>query len=117
MIKSRKGLAIPVEMCFNRSKMNGLLVSETNRIFSLGIGKPLLIGLLCGVCGVLLDLDHPIAYALNIGYPRFLHPVYFYISCGIIIGCISCVGGLLFKMVLKRCLNDRRGKISIERQS
>lgn len=36
-------------------------------------GVPLLVVLLCGLAGVLLDLDHPVAHWFGIRNGRFLH--------------------------------------------
>lgn len=88
-------------MCFNRSKAIEM-VRETFRNMVLVIDRPLFVGIFGGLCCVLLDIDHPIAYAFNIEYARFLHPVYFVIAGGIICGSIAFVGGLLLKEILRR---------------
>lgn len=78
------------------------LVRKAYRNMVLGIDRTLLVGIFGGVCCVLLDIDHPIAYAFSIEYARFLHPVYFVIAGGIICGSIAFVGGLFLKEVLRR---------------
>lgn len=63
---------------------------------------PLLIILLCGLAGILIDLDHPIAYyLLKNPNGRFLHGPVFVIGCTIFGACVSCMAGLYAWMVLK----------------
>jgi len=82
--------------------MNGRMVLQTVRATVLGIDRALLIGFFCGIVCVLVDIDHFIAYAFGIEYPRFLHPYYFALSIGIIIGCCAYIGGLLVNALLRR---------------
>jgi hypothetical protein len=62
------------------------------------------VGILCGCIGVLVDIDHPISFAL--GWPvtmsRFLHPYALAFGGVVFIACCSCIAGLLFKPVLRR---------------
>lgn len=81
--------------------MNGRMVSERIRLFVSRITSPLLVGICCGVICVLVDIDHFIALPLGWN-PRFLHPYYFALSCGIIVGCCTYVGGRILQKVLKR---------------
>lgn len=64
-------------------------------------GVPLWVILLCGLVGVLVDIDHLISYYL---IPRqrgrFLHTPLLIISCVALLGCSAYLGGLLIKMVL-----------------
>ena len=67
------------------------------------LGVPLWVILLCGVLGVLIDLDHPIAYyRLNKSHSRFLHTPILIISGCIFFISLSCIGGLLYKAVLSK---------------
>lgn len=82
--------------------MNGAMVLKTFKLFILGIDRSLLIGILCGCVCVLVDLDHPIAWAFGLENGRIFHPYYFLISCLVILGCGAYIGGLLFKAILRR---------------
>jgi len=53
-----------------------------------------LIGLLCGVIGVLVDLDHVIAYYIGRSN-RFLHTPLLIVSSIVICGALAYLGGLL----------------------
>ena len=81
--------------------MSGM-VRKGYRVLADLFGKPFYIGVICGGICVLVDIDHPIAVAIGIVDSRFAHPLYFFISCVIIIGCFAFVGGLLYKAVLGR---------------
>jgi len=63
-------------------------------------GVPLWVIMLCGVLGILVDLDHPIAYYLNLD-GRFLHTPLLIISGLIFLGCCAYITGLFLRMVLK----------------
>ena len=64
-------------------------------------GVPLLVILLCGLAGVLVDLDHPIAhYLLPKLHERFLHtPILIICGLGLLYLC-TYLGGLLLEVVL-----------------
>lgn len=64
-------------------------------------GVPLFVILLGGLVGILVDLDHPIAYyLLKNPNGRFLHGPMFIVGCVIFGGVISCCAGLYAWMVL-----------------
>ena len=66
-------------------------------------GIPLWVILLCGVAGILVDLDHPIAYYWLKGLNgRFLHTPLLIASCIVFLGCCAYIGGLLITLVLGR---------------
>jgi len=66
------------------------------------LGIPLWVILLCGVIGVLVDIDHIIAYYWVRSLDgRFLHTPLLIISCVVLCGCCTYIGGLLLRMVLK----------------
>ena len=51
---------------------------------------------LCGVVGVLIDLDHPLAYyCLHKSNLRFLHKPILIVSCLVLCGLGAYLGGLL----------------------
>lgn len=58
---------------------------------------------LCGVAGVLVDIDHPIAYyLLQEASRRFLHTPILIVSC-IVLCCLGTyLGGLFVKLVLRK---------------
>jgi len=65
-------------------------------------GVPLWVILLCGVLGVLVDIDHPVShYWLTSLGARFLHIPVLVIGCIILCVALACVAGLLVKVVLK----------------
>lgn len=65
-------------------------------------GVPLWVILLCGLVGVLVDIDHFIAhYWLTDLDARFLHTPLLIISCVILGGCCAYIAGLYSWMVLK----------------
>ena len=70
------------------------------------VPMPLRVGLLCGLVGVLVDLDHPISLILYKGHFRFLHP---YLGLAACIVCI-CIGTLVGRLYIKHLL-DKRKKI------
>jgi hypothetical protein len=78
------------------------MVSLRNRSLHNSFGIALFAGLYCGIIGVLVDFDHPVAFALGIKDGRFLHPYTLIIGCGIFLACIAYIGGLLFSAFLKR---------------
>jgi hypothetical protein len=63
---------------------------------------------ICGLAGVLVDLDHPYAILLNKTlYPsvvegRLFHPLLFLIACFIILSLGTCIGRLYLELVLRR---------------
>jgi len=64
-------------------------------------GVPLWVILLCGLAGVLVDIDHPIAYYLIPEWSgRFLHTPLLIGSSIVLCGCCAYIGGLLLRMVL-----------------
>ena len=64
-------------------------------------GVPLWVILLCGVVGILVDIDHLIAYYLVPKWSeRFLHTPLLIISCAVLCGCGAYLGGLLVRLVL-----------------
>ena len=81
--------------------MSGMVSKVNNYIINL-VGMPLYIGLICGGVCVLVDIDHPISVAVGIADGRFAHPLYFILSCVIIIGCCTFVGRLLYKAFLRK---------------
>lgn len=56
----------------------------------------------CGVAGVLVDLDHPLAWALGETPDRFLHTPLFVVVCFIVSYTLAYLGRLYGKLVLKR---------------
>ena len=58
---------------------------------------------LCGAAGVLVDIDHPIAYyLLQEESGRFLHTPILFVS-GIVLCCLGTyLGGLFVRLVLRR---------------
>jgi hypothetical protein len=67
------------------------------------VPKPLFIGLICGIVGVLPDIDHIVAYETGMDY-TFVRPWHTSILVGssIVLGtCYACLGGLLIKLVLR----------------
>ena len=65
-------------------------------------GVPLWVILLCGLAGVLVDLDHFIAhYWITTLDARFLHTPLLIVSCVVFCGCCACIAGLFIRMVLK----------------
>ena len=63
---------------------------------------PLWVIVLCGVIGILVDLDHPIAYYwLTKFNGQFLHTPLLIISCVVLCGCGAYIGGLLIRVVLR----------------
>ena len=70
-------------------------------------GVPFWVIGICGVAGVLVDIDHLISY-WNKGYfTQTGHIPLAIISCLVLCGVGACVGGLYLKLVLKR-LKKRR---------
>ena len=65
-------------------------------------GVPLWVILLGGVCGVFIDIDHPIAhYWPTCLDEHFLHKPLFVASCVVLCGCCTYIAGLLLGMVLR----------------
>ena len=48
----------------------------------------------CGIIGVLVDIDHVIAHKRGLDH-RFLHPYYLLVAGVIIFCCLTRIGGLL----------------------
>ncbi len=79
--------------------------------------RPLLAGMLCGLAGMVVDLDHlPTVLGLKLVPPlnflgleseRYLHSVVFAVGC---IG-IACAGGLLCAAFLAEWLETRRKRL------
>ena len=66
------------------------------------VGVPLWVILLCGLAGVLVDIDDFIAYYwLTTLDARFLHTPLLIVSCVVLCGCCAYIGGLFCWMVLK----------------
>ncbi len=62
---------------------------------------PLWVILLCGILGVLVDIDHPIAhYFIPEWSGRFLHTPLLIISCCMFIGISTYCAGLYIRLVL-----------------
>ncbi len=56
---------------------------------------------LCGMVGVLVDLDHLIAYYWLTGLGgRFLHTPLLIVSGAVLLGCCAYITGLLVRLVL-----------------
>jgi len=72
-----------------------------NIIHTQVFGVPLWVILLCGLVGILIDIDHPIAHYLIPEWSgRFLHTPLLIISCVVLCGCCAYFGGLFLRMVL-----------------
>jgi len=74
--------------------------------------SPLFIFSLCGVCGILPDLDHAMAVQLCLDPQRAARFIHFPIF--VVVGCIVCclcalLGRLCIKLVLRR--RDARSKL------
>ena len=64
-------------------------------------GVPLWVILLCGLAGILVDIDHPIAYYLIPEWSgRFLHKPLLIISGIVLCGFCAYCAGLYIRMVL-----------------
>lgn len=59
----------------------------------------LLVGVLCGIVGILVDIDHLISH-FNGRSGHFLHTPILIIAGIIICGALAYLGGLLIRMVL-----------------
>lgn len=68
-------------------------------------GNALLTFWCCGIVGVLVDIDHPIGYLLNLP-GRFLHTPFLIASSLVLCGCSAYLGGLLFGKIQ----NHKRAK-------
>lgn len=55
---------------------------------------------LCGLVGVLVDLDHLANKTLDYTRDRKLHKYYLIVSCVVLSCCVSYLGGLLLGKVL-----------------
>lgn len=65
-------------------------------------GVPLWVILLCGLAGLLVDIDHPISYYWLTDLSKtFLHTPLLLISCIVLCSCGTYLGGLLIRMVLR----------------
>jgi len=80
------------------------MVRIGNRDLHKSIGIALLVGISSGVISVLVDIDHLISFAL--GWPttmsRFLHTPALIVAICVIICCIACLGGLLYRSILRK---------------
>lgn len=67
-------------------------------------GVPLYVIGLCGLCGVLVDLDHVIQgiWFQDAGTGRILHTPILIGACLAILYCCACITRLYFKLVLRR---------------
>lgn len=74
------------------------------------LGVPLYIIGVCGLAGILVDIDHPLAYMLKIPDGRFLHIPFLAGAMCIILYCGARAGGLLIKMVLKKRSEGEQGR-------
>ena len=73
-----------------------------NVLHNQNIVSALLVFGICGLTGLLVDIDHPISYYLVPEWGgRFLHTPLLIASCVVLCYCIACIGGLLVRMVLK----------------
>ena len=79
------------------------------------IGVPLWVIFLCGFLGVLIDIDHPIAYyIIKSEHGRFLYPPVFLLGCGIFCFVFSRITGLYYKYLLRE-RNETKGDILLNR--
>ena len=63
----------------------------------------LLAFVICGIAGVLVDVDHVISYYFVPEWGgHFLHPPLFVASCVVLVGLSAYLGGLLLRQILKR---------------
>jgi len=68
----------------------------------------LFVGIICGVAGVLVDVDHVIShYSSGEKEARYLHSPLLILSSGILICCYTYITGLLCKKILIKLLEDR----------
>jgi len=67
----------------------------------------LVAGIFCGCMGVLVDLDHPIAFFLKIEYGRFFHYPLFFLTFAVFCGLCAYIGRLLFALVLKNIRSNK----------
>ena len=73
----------------------------------MGPGNALLVFGICGIVGVLVDLDHVISYYLVPQWSgRFLHTPLLVVSSAVLCGLITYIGGLFIRMVLKKGLSS-----------
>jgi len=63
----------------------------------------LLAFVICGIAGVLIDVDHLISYCFVPEWDRhFLHAPLLIASCAVLVGLGAYLGGLLIRQILKR---------------
>ena len=62
----------------------------------------LVAGIYGGCVGVLVDLDHPVAFFFHIKDGRFFHYPLFFIVFAVFCGLCAYIGGLLLLVVLRR---------------
>jgi hypothetical protein len=79
----------------------GLHLTNRHRLHNLQSRNALLAFCYCGIAGVLIDIDHPIGYLLDIP-GRFLHTPLLIASSLVLCGCSAYLGGLLVGKVLKQ---------------
>lgn len=65
------------------------------------LGESLFVGFSCGCVGVLIDLDHLIAYYAQVEGGRFLHVPVFILGCTVLCCLVAYAGGLVLKDLLK----------------
>ena len=73
----------------------------SSRIHNLQVGVPLRVLLLCGLVGILVDLDHIIAYYKG-WEGRCLHTPLLIISSLVLGGCSTYRGGLYLRHLLRK---------------
>jgi len=76
-------------------------------------GVPLYIVCLCGLVGMAVDVDRPLAYWLEIPDGRFLHIPLLAGAVSIILYCCARAGGLFIGMVLKKTEEESKMKYTI----
>jgi hypothetical protein len=85
---------------FKDTENAGLHIRNRSMSHNLLRGNALLVFWFCGIAGVLVDIDHPISYLLNLP-GRFLHTPLLIASSLVLCGCGAYLGGLLVGKILK----------------
>lgn len=57
---------------------------------------------ICGMAGVLVDIDHPVSYWVEGHFTQADHIPIAVIGCVVLFGVSACIGGLYLKLVLRR---------------
>ena len=73
-------------------------------------GVPLWVIGVCGLAGILVDIDHPVADWLGSQHYQALHLPLAIISCLVLGGVSACCGGLYLKLVLTKKRRDHHNK-------